>query len=256
MEAAAAGVPDGFAYWTGRIAENAAFASHRDFVRDVPLPNLRLSQPPIRRAEMSFAVGLILGFAVRLFSLLGIVFALQLWLGLCRHPHEWPWLFMSMAFTLGLFIVHGAGRSLGLDALLRREGAGRPTWTPGGCTRWCREVLRRPPRRDAAPGRAPRRSSAAKRRKVARPSVAVGEEHDGRRRRGARRSRGSTGNGAPCYQLASNPARDADRGPVRRFAVRTRGALRRGRPDVAEADTVQDDAMGGPRPAPRPGRLR
>ena len=124
-------VSDGFTYWTGQIAESAAFAFHRDFARDVLLPNLHLLQPVVFLAEMSFAVSIILGFAVRLFSLLSIVFVLQLWLGLYHHPHEWPWLFMFMVFTLGLFAVHGAGRSLGLDALLRREGAGRPAWAVG-----------------------------------------------------------------------------------------------------------------------------
>ena len=124
-------VSEGFTYWTGQIAEHAAFAFHRDLARDVLLPNLHLLQPPTFLAEMFFAVSLILGFAVRLSSLLGIPFVLQLWLGLYRHPHEWPWLFWFMVFTLGLFALHAAGRSLGLDALLRRGGAVRPTGTLG-----------------------------------------------------------------------------------------------------------------------------
>jgi hypothetical protein len=38
---------------------------------------------------------------------------------------------MFMVFTLGMFIIHAAGRSLGLDALLRRGGAARPTGALG-----------------------------------------------------------------------------------------------------------------------------
>ncbi len=117
-------VSGGFQSWTEQIVEHAAFAFHSGFVRDVLLPNIALLQPLVFLAEMSFAITLILGFAVRLSSLLGILFALQLWLGLYHHPNEWPWLFMFMVFTLGQFAVHAAGRSLGLDALLRREGAG------------------------------------------------------------------------------------------------------------------------------------
>ena len=119
-------ISDGFTYWTGQIAEHAAFEAHRNLARDVLLPNLHLLQPVTFLAEMFFAVSLILGFAVRLSSLVGILFVLQLWLGLYHHPHEWPWLFWFMVFTLGLFALHAAGRSLGLDALLRREGAARP----------------------------------------------------------------------------------------------------------------------------------
>lgn len=119
-------VSGGFRSWTEQIAEHAAFAFHRDFARDVLVPNIELLQPLVFLAEQSFGISLILGLAVRLSSLLGILFALQLWLGLYHHPAEWPWLFMFLVFTLGQFAVYGAGRSLGLDALLRREGAARP----------------------------------------------------------------------------------------------------------------------------------
>jgi hypothetical protein len=78
---------------------------------------------------MSFAVSLMLGFAVRLSSFLAIGFVLQLWLGLYHVGHEWPWLFWFMVFTLGSFIVHRAGYSLGLDALLRREKHLEPRWS-------------------------------------------------------------------------------------------------------------------------------
>ncbi|HYZ31541.1 MAG TPA: hypothetical protein VE684_04565 [Crenalkalicoccus sp.] len=119
-------VSGGFEYWTGQIAEHAAFAFHRDFAREVLLPNIGLLQTVTVLSEMSFAVSLILGVAVRLFSLLGTLFALQLWLGLYRHPDEWPWQYLFIAFTLGQFAIYGAGRSLGLDALLLHRTATRP----------------------------------------------------------------------------------------------------------------------------------
>jgi uncharacterized membrane protein YphA (DoxX/SURF4 family) len=119
-------VSGGFEYWTGQIAEHAAFAFHRDFARTVLLPNIGLLQTVTFLAEMSFAVSLILGLAVRLFSVLGVLFALQLWLGLYLHPDEWPWQYLFIVFTLGQFAIYGAGRSLGLDALLRQSAAVRP----------------------------------------------------------------------------------------------------------------------------------
>lgn len=120
-------ISGGFKSWTEQVAENAAFAFHRDLVRDVLLPNLALLQGATFAAELLMAISLILGFAVRLSSVLGIAFVLQLWLGLYHLPAEWPWLFMFMTIVLGLFAVHGAGRSLGLDALLRHDDVAHQT---------------------------------------------------------------------------------------------------------------------------------
>lgn len=111
----------GFFHWTSQIAEYAAFGWHRAFATEVMLPLLPLFQAIAFLGEMGFAISMMLGFAVRLSSLVAIGFVLQLWLGLYRVDFEWPWLFWFMIFTLGWFIVHRAGRSLGLDALLLRE---------------------------------------------------------------------------------------------------------------------------------------
>ena len=60
---------------------------------------------------------------VRLFALLAVGFSLHLWLGLYRHPAEWPWNYVFLAVVLALFVNYAAGRSLGADALLRRRAA-------------------------------------------------------------------------------------------------------------------------------------
>lgn len=114
-------VSPGLRYWTEQITTNAAFTAHRELVRDVLLPNLYLLNPLIFLAELSFGIALILGFAVRLFSLGAILFTINLWFGLYFHPNEWPWLFVFIIVNLVLFIGHAAGRSLGLDALWRRH---------------------------------------------------------------------------------------------------------------------------------------
>jgi uncharacterized membrane protein YphA (DoxX/SURF4 family) len=114
-------ISDGFQYWTGEMAQHAAFAWHRALVAEVYLPYLYLIQPIVFLAEISFATTLILGFGVRLFALLAVFFSLHLWLGLYRHPAEWPWNYVFLAIVLALFVAHAAGRSLGADALLRRH---------------------------------------------------------------------------------------------------------------------------------------
>jgi uncharacterized membrane protein YphA (DoxX/SURF4 family) len=92
-------------------------------VTEVYLPYLYLLNPIIFLAELTFAVSLILGLGVRLVSALAIIFVLHLWLGIYRPgaPAEWPWSYIFLAIVMFFFALHAAGRSLGLDAWLRRH---------------------------------------------------------------------------------------------------------------------------------------
>jgi uncharacterized membrane protein YphA (DoxX/SURF4 family) len=116
-------VPGAVKFWTEQMAMRAAFASHREFVMSVLLPNLHWFAPLVFLAELTFAVSLILGFGVRLAGVLCMLFVLHLWLGiyLPGDPHEWPWCYMFLALLMFLFVLYAAGRSLGLDGWLRRH---------------------------------------------------------------------------------------------------------------------------------------
>jgi uncharacterized membrane protein YphA (DoxX/SURF4 family) len=116
---------EGLQYWTEQETTRAAFEFHRVFVKEVLLPNLSILGPLVFLAELTFATSMILGFAVRFVSVLAIVFVLQLWLGIYRpgDPAEWPWSYIFLAMLMFLFALYAAGRSLGLDAWLRRHVA-------------------------------------------------------------------------------------------------------------------------------------
>ncbi len=116
-------VSDGLKYWTEQMGERAAFAFHRELVTELYLPYMYAFNPLVFLAELTFAVSLILGLGVRLVSTLAIVFVLHLWLGIYRSgsPAEWPWSYIFLAMVLFFFALHAAGRSLGLDAWLRRH---------------------------------------------------------------------------------------------------------------------------------------
>ena len=116
---------DGLQYWTEQETTRAAFEFHRLFVKDFLLPHLSVFGPLVFLAELTFATSMILGFAVRAVSVLAILFVLQLWLGIYRpgDPAEWPWSYIFLAMLMFLFALHAAGRSLGLDAWLRRNVA-------------------------------------------------------------------------------------------------------------------------------------
>jgi uncharacterized membrane protein YphA (DoxX/SURF4 family) len=118
-------VSSGLRYWTEQMANRAAFSFHRELVRDVYLPYLQFLNPIIFLAELTFAVSLMLGLGVRLVSSLAVIFVLHLWLGIYRpgDPAEWPWSYIFLAIVMLMFALDAAGRSLGLDAWLRRHVA-------------------------------------------------------------------------------------------------------------------------------------
>jgi hypothetical protein len=125
---------DGLQYWTEQESTNAAFQFHRDFLKDVVLTHMSIFGPIVFLAELVFAGSLMLGLAVRFVGVLAIAYTLQLWLGLYDNSSEWPWTYMFLAVLMFLFTVEAAGRSLGLDAWLRRnvvdvrEGKGLIGW--------------------------------------------------------------------------------------------------------------------------------
>ena len=118
-------VGDGLRYWTEQMGKRAAFELHRELVTGFLLPNLHLLGPLVFLAELTFAVSLMLGLGVRLAAVLAILFVLHLWLGiyLPGDPAEWSWSYIFLAIVMFLFALHAAGRSLGLDAWLRRHVA-------------------------------------------------------------------------------------------------------------------------------------
>jgi uncharacterized membrane protein YphA (DoxX/SURF4 family) len=113
----------GLQYWTEQMASRAAFDIHRELVRDVLLPHLALFGPLVFMAELTFAVSMMLGLGVRLVGAIAVLFVTNLWLGIYRpaDPAEWPWSYMFLMMLMFLFALYGAGRSLGVDAALRRE---------------------------------------------------------------------------------------------------------------------------------------
>lgn len=111
-------------YWTEQMAGNAAFTFYAGLVRNPILPNMAVFDPLVLAAELGLAVSFTLGIAVSPVAALGALYALGLWIGLYRHPAEWPWEYVFIAIVHGQFAIGGAGRSLGLDAL-RRPVRGR-----------------------------------------------------------------------------------------------------------------------------------
>jgi uncharacterized membrane protein YphA (DoxX/SURF4 family) len=116
-------VSGGLQYWTEQETTRAAFEFHRELIKNFVLPNMTLFGPIVFLAELTFAVSMILGVAVRAVGIVAMLFVLQLWLGIYRpgDPAEWPWAYIFLAMLMFIFALYAAGRSLGLDAWLRRH---------------------------------------------------------------------------------------------------------------------------------------
>jgi hypothetical protein len=117
-------VSGGFRFWTGKIAESAAFEFHRSIAKNVFIPLLPVIDPVVFLTELSLATAFMLGFLVRPMAAIGMLFATHLWLGLYQVDYEWPWLFVFLIFVQGLFLLNNAGKSLGLDGLIARTPFG------------------------------------------------------------------------------------------------------------------------------------
>lgn len=119
-------VSDAFTFWVGALAKFTPFAIHAAIVKAVLLPYIAIFQPLVWLTEMAFTVALTLGLFVRFFALLAVAFTAHLWIGLYNDPTEWPWTYIGIIVSHGMFAATGAGRSLGLDNLLRLNPPASP----------------------------------------------------------------------------------------------------------------------------------
>jgi uncharacterized membrane protein YphA (DoxX/SURF4 family) len=85
------------------------------------LDHIALVQPLVFLLETTLAASLMLGLAVRLAGVVGVLFILNLLIGLYNDPTEWPWTYVGIICAHGMFAVAQAGRSFGLDNLLAKR---------------------------------------------------------------------------------------------------------------------------------------
>jgi uncharacterized membrane protein YphA (DoxX/SURF4 family) len=96
-------------------------------VGDLVLPNIGFFGPLVYLIELTIGVSLMLGLCSRAGALLGLLMAVNLWLGLYSAPGEWPWTYMFLIIIQALFAIDPPGRRLGADAVLRLA-SGRLCW--------------------------------------------------------------------------------------------------------------------------------
>jgi len=111
----------GLRYWMEQMVHGASFAAQADFVKKIVLPHFSFFAPQVYAGEVLVAISLMLGLFTRVGGFLGALMAVNLWLGLYRLGSEWPWTYFFLVVIQIMFVAYRPGRSLGLDAVMRRE---------------------------------------------------------------------------------------------------------------------------------------
>jgi thiosulfate dehydrogenase (quinone) large subunit len=112
--------------FTRAAVEHEVFAPFAWLVREVVLPNFRLFGWLVLVTEAALGAFLLLGLATRLWAVVGLVQSVFITLSVLNTPGEWEWsYYLMMAGHLGIFAL-AAGRTGGLDGLLR------PVWVRSG----------------------------------------------------------------------------------------------------------------------------
>ncbi len=115
---------EGLQYWTEQEVTRAAFEFHRTFVKDFLLPYLSLFGPLrlLGRTDFCHVDDFRPCCTRRRASLLSCSSCSSGSEFICPgDPAEWPWSYIFLAMLMFLFSLYAAGRSLGLDAWLRRR---------------------------------------------------------------------------------------------------------------------------------------
>lgn len=115
--------------YTSYAVEYPVFPPFTWVVEKVILPNLTLFGWGTLLLEASIGAFLLIGLATRLWALIGLGQAVAITLSVLNAPHEWEWSYYLMVLAHVALFATAAGRSFGLDGLLRPawHGSSSPT---------------------------------------------------------------------------------------------------------------------------------
>ncbi len=112
---------DGLKFWMQNMVDHAPVHLQSWAVANIVLPNIAVFGPIVYAVEVAVGVSLILGVLTRWGGLLGLGMAANLWLGLYSAPGEWPWTYGFLILLQCIYVIDPPGRSLGVEALNRRD---------------------------------------------------------------------------------------------------------------------------------------
>jgi len=108
----------GLWYWVHQEIQYPTVTAYKDFLVNVMIPHWTFFGYLTLITETFIGVTLILGLFTRLGALVALGMAMNITLGILSVPHEWVWTYTMLITFAAIFLLTGAGRSVGVDAFL------------------------------------------------------------------------------------------------------------------------------------------
>ena len=116
--------------FTELAVEHPVVAPYSWLVERIILPNLAFFGWITLLLEASLGAFLLIGLLTRLWALIGISQSLIITMSVLNAPNEWEWSFYLMILAHLALFATAAGRSFGLDGLLRPRWSKSSGWVP------------------------------------------------------------------------------------------------------------------------------
>lgn len=126
---------NGLFFWAGQAVEHTVFPPYSAFVETLFLPGIEVFGWIILLAEAGLGAFLLIGLATRLWAIIGLAQTVAIMLSVLNAPHEWHWSYYLMFLAHLALFATAAGRSYGVDGVLR------PVWLRSA-TPFSRTMLR------------------------------------------------------------------------------------------------------------------
>lgn len=111
--------PSGLYSYTGYAVEYPVFAPYTWLVEHLVLPNFAFFGWAVLLVEAALGAFLLIGLATRFWALVGVAQTIAIALSVLNAPHEWLWSYLLLVLAHVALFATAAGRSGGLDGLLR-----------------------------------------------------------------------------------------------------------------------------------------
>ena len=128
----------GLWYWVHQEIQFPTVNAYRDFLVNVMIPHWTFFGWMTLITETFIGATLILGLFTRFGALVALGMAANITIGILSVPHEWGWTYTMLIMLAAIFLLTGAGRSIGVDAFLapRLERAAARGNRFAGLVRW------------------------------------------------------------------------------------------------------------------------
>ncbi len=114
---------NGLYFWAAQAVEYPVFAPYSAAVEGIVLPNIEIFGWGVLLIEGGLGAFLLIGLATRFWAVVGIAQTVAITLSVLFAPHEWQWSYYLMALAHLAIFATAAGRSYGVDGVLRTRWA-------------------------------------------------------------------------------------------------------------------------------------